>query len=218
MRGPSSVRARHPTGLSRRRHSAARGLGYTRAAISSLHTRYALQHQRCTLSSGTSRIAGDRPVPHIVTELPGPQGAGPRRVRRDLDVAQPAARLPDRPGPGRRPDGRGHRRQPLPRLRGRHRGQLDRPLASAGRRGDQGAGRRADPLLARPTSTCRSTPRSAASSRGSRRSRAGPGPTSATPGPRSSRRRSSSPATRPSGRTSWPSWARSTAGPTARSR
>ena len=29
--------------------------------------------QRCTLSSGSSRIAGDRPVPHIVTELPGPK-------------------------------------------------------------------------------------------------------------------------------------------------
>jgi len=29
--------------------------------------------QRCTLSSGASRIAGDRPVPHIVTELPGPK-------------------------------------------------------------------------------------------------------------------------------------------------
>src|SRR5712675_1821391 len=29
--------------------------------------------QRCTLSSGASRIAGDRPVPHIVTEIPGPK-------------------------------------------------------------------------------------------------------------------------------------------------
>jgi 4-aminobutyrate aminotransferase len=28
---------------------------------------------RCVLSSGTSRLAGDRPVPHIVTELPGPR-------------------------------------------------------------------------------------------------------------------------------------------------
>src|SRR6187200_3487697 len=29
--------------------------------------------QRWTLSSGSSRIAGDRPVPHIVTEIPGPK-------------------------------------------------------------------------------------------------------------------------------------------------
>ena len=53
--------------------------------------------------------------------------------------------------------------------------------------------------------------------RGSRRSTAPPGSTSATPGPRSSRRRSSSPGTRPIGRTSWRSSAPSTAGPTARS-
>ena len=29
--------------------------------------------QRCPLSSAASRLAGDRPVPHIVTELPGPK-------------------------------------------------------------------------------------------------------------------------------------------------
>src|SRR5688572_22433520 len=28
---------------------------------------------RCPLSSAASRLAGDRPVPHIVTELPGPK-------------------------------------------------------------------------------------------------------------------------------------------------
>ena len=50
---------------------------------------------------------------------PRAEGASPRRVRRDLDVAEPAAGLPDRAGPGRRPDRRGHRRQPVPRLRGR---------------------------------------------------------------------------------------------------
>ena len=51
------------------------GVGYTRPTISSLHTRYAstVTAKRCVLSSGTSRIAGDRPVPHIVTELPGPK-------------------------------------------------------------------------------------------------------------------------------------------------
>ena len=48
-----------------------------------------------------------------------PQGPRARRVRRDLDVAEPAARLPDRAGPRRGPDRRGHRRQPVPRLRGR---------------------------------------------------------------------------------------------------
>ncbi len=76
----------------------------------------------------------------------GPEGQGARGVRRGLDIAQPAARLPDRAGPRGGPHDRGHRRQPVPRLRGRHRRHLDRPLASAGRGRDQGAGRGADPL------------------------------------------------------------------------
>ena len=44
-----------------------------------------------------------------------------------MDVTQPAACLSDRAGPRRGPADRGHRRQPVPRLRRRHRGQLDRP-------------------------------------------------------------------------------------------
>ena len=74
-RSRDRARHTHPSGLSQARHSAGRPTSarlYS-AAISSLHTRYASSHQRCTLSSGSSRIAGDRPVPHIVTELPGPK-------------------------------------------------------------------------------------------------------------------------------------------------
>ncbi len=76
-----------------------------------------------------------------------PAGPCPRRVRRDVDLAQPAARLPDRAGSRGGPRRRGHRRQPVPRFRGRDRGHLDRSLAPAGRGRDQGTGRRADPLL-----------------------------------------------------------------------
>src|SRR4029077_10054439 len=38
-----------------------------------IHDHHTTRSKRCVLSSGTSRIAGDRPVPHIVTELPGPK-------------------------------------------------------------------------------------------------------------------------------------------------
>ena len=173
------------------------GLGYTPPLISTLHTRYALKPTRCDLVVG---LVADRRGPARPAHrhrAARPEGAGARRVRRDVDLAEPAARLPDRAGPRRGPDGRGHRRQPLPRLRGRHRGQLDRPLASAGRGRDQGAGRRADPLLARRDfylpiypEVCRELA-GIAPIVGPRR-----GPTSATPAPRSSRRRSSSPASR----------------------
>ena len=174
--------------------------------------------QRCPLSSAASRLAGDRPVPHIVTELPGPKARAHVAFDEDLDLAEPAPRLPDRAGPRRGPDGRGHRRQPLPRLRRRHRRQLDRPRAPAGRRRDQGAGRRAHPLLGvrlLPADLRRGlpAPRRDRADRPARRGR-----TSATPARRSSRPRSSSPATPPSARTSSRSSARSTAGPTARSR
>ena len=67
-----------------------------------------------------------RPVPHHRHRAARAEGPRPRRVRRGMDLAEPAARLPDRAGPRRGPDGRGHRRQPLPRLRRRHRGQLHR--------------------------------------------------------------------------------------------
>ena len=130
-----------------RRHSPDRG----RSAILRLdiHSAYSLCIQsqpEVSLVAASSRIAGDRPGPAHRHRAPRAQGPRPRRVRRDVDLAEPSAGVPDRPGPWRRPDGRGHRRQPLPRLRGRHRGQLDRPFASPGRGGDQGTGRRADPL------------------------------------------------------------------------
>ena len=88
------------------------------------------------------------PVPHIVTELPGPEGPRPRRLRRDLDLAEPAARLPDRAGPRRGPD--------ASRTSTATSSSTSPPgiavnstghCASAGRRRDQGAGGRAHPLL-----------------------------------------------------------------------
>ena len=170
------------------------------------------------MSSGASRIAGDRPVPHIVTEIPGPKA----RAHVAFDETWTSPSLP--------------RAYPIVPVRGEGLtvedidGNLFLDFAAgiavnstghahpAGRRRDQGAGRRADPLLARRTSTCRSTRRSVASWPAWRRSRAASAPTSATRAPRSSRRRSSSPASRPSGRTSSRSSGRSTAGPMARSR
>ena len=102
--------------------------------ISRVHIRYALkpaiEESEVSLVVGlvADRRRSARPAHrHGAARAQGPR---PRRVRRDLDLAEPAARLPDRARPGRRPDGRGHRRQPLPRLRRRHRGQLHRPLAS----------------------------------------------------------------------------------------
>ena len=65
-----------------------------------------------------------------------PQGPGARRVRPRLDAPEPAARLPDRPRARRRLRGRGHRRQRVPRLRRRHRRQLDRPQPPRRRRRD----------------------------------------------------------------------------------
>ena len=105
------------------------------------------RHLRCPLSSAAARIAADRPVPHIVTELPGPKARA--HVAYDETWTSPSLprAYPIVPVRGRGPGRRGHRRQPLPRLRRRDRGQLDRPQPSAGRRRDQGAGRRAHPLL-----------------------------------------------------------------------
>ena len=193
-------------------------LGYTRATI--IQPAYSLctPDQRCTLSSGTSRIAGDRPVPHIVTELPGPKA----RAHVAFDETWTSPSLP--------------RAYPIVPVRGEGLtvedidGNLFLDFAagiavnstghcpSAGRRGDQGAGGRAHPFLGvglLPADLSAGLPRARAD-----RADLGPrrAPTSATPGPRSSRPRSSSPASRPSGRTSWRSSAPSTDGPTARSR
>ena len=211
---PAQRRNRHLTGLHRLRHSTHRTSAIL--AASDIHSAYLL----CItpeVSLVRGRIA-DRRFASRPAHRHGaarPQGPGPRGLRRDLDLAQPAARLPHRAGPRRGPHGRGHRRQPLPRLRGRDRRQLDRPRASPGRGRDQGTGRRADPLqrvrlLPADLSRGLPPPGRAHADRGRRR-----GPTSATPGRRSSRPRSSWPATRPTARTSWRSWARSTAGRTA---
>ena len=197
-------------------------LGYTRRRISSVHSPYALsprvRSQRCPLSSASSRIADGRPVPHIVTELPGPKA----RAHVEFDETWTSPSLP--------------RAYPIVPVRGDGLTVEDidgnlfldfaagiavnstGPLASAGRGRDQGAGRRAHPLQRErllpadlPRGLQRNWP-------GSRRSRDASAPTSATRAPRSSRPRSSWPATPPIGRTSSPSWARSTGGPTAPSR
>ncbi len=99
----------------------------------------------------------------------GPQGAGAHRVRPRLDESEPAARLPDRPRARPRLRDRGHRRQRVPRLRRRHRRQLDRSQPPRRRRRDPAPGRGALSTSPRATSTCRSTPRRPRSSRGSRR-------------------------------------------------
>ena len=83
--------------------------------------------------------------------------------------------------------GRRRRRQPLPRLRGRHRRQLDRPLASRRRARHQRAGRRSSSTCRAPISTTSRRSGWPRSSRRSRRSTAACGRSSATPAPRPSR-------------------------------
>ena len=210
-------------GYAVRRHSAALGgsaiLG---AEISSLHT---LMHPARTSPEVSpcrrpraSRIAGDRPVPHIVTELPGPKA----RAHVAFDETWTSPSLP--------------RAYPIVPVRGEGLtvedidGNLFLDFAagiavnSTGHSHPQVVAaikEQAAELIHFSASDFylpiypRGLPRAR---RGSPRSRAASAPTSATPAPRSSRRRSSSPATRRNGRTSSRSSARSTAGPTARSR
>ena len=94
-----------------------------------------------------SRPISERPLPDLITEIPGPKAR--EHVKFDEEWTSPSlpARLPDRAGPRPGHGDRGHRRQPVPRLRGGHRRQLDRPRPPARHRRDQGAGDRADPLL-----------------------------------------------------------------------
>ena len=145
------------------------------------------------MSSGSSRIAGDRPVPHIVTELPGPKA----RAHVEFDETWTSPSLP--------------RAYPIVPVRGDgltvedidgnlfldfaagHRGQL-RPATPTRRSSRRSRSRPPSSSTSpRPTSTCRSIPRSAASWRGSPRSPGASGCTWATRARRSSRRRSSSP-------------------------
>ena len=216
QRGPSTRARQSPERTIGRRHSATDARLYSAGYPSCILVMHS--SQRCTLSSGASRIAGDRPVPHIVTELPGPKA----RAHVAFDETWTSPSLP--------------RAYPIVPVRGEGLtiedidGNLFLDFAagiavnstghctSAGRRGDQGAGRRADPLLGvrlLPADLSGGLPRD----RADRPDRAaGPGPISATPGPRSSRHRSSWRASRPSGHTSWPSLARSMDGRMARSR
>ena len=140
---------RHPTGLLAGRQTAGSWPSRARlysAALSTVHSPYALSPE---VQLVVGRVADRRRTarPGYRHRDPRTQGEGARRLRRDVDLAEPAARLSDRARARRGPDRRGHRRQPVPRLRGRHRGQLDRPFPSPGGRRDQGAGRRAHPFL-----------------------------------------------------------------------
>ena len=164
-------------------------------------------------------LASSRPVPDLVTEIPGPKA----RAHVAFDETWTSPSLPRAypivPGSRRRPDDRGHRRQPLPRFRRRHRGQLDRSFAPAGRRRDQGAGGRADPLLGvrlLPADLPGGLQAPRRDHAGRRRQ--GAGLPRQQRAPKSSRPRSSWPATRRSGRTWSRSSARSTAARTARCR
>ena len=131
----------------------------------------------------------------------GSEGTGPRRVRPRVDEPQPAARVPDRPGPRRGLRDRGHRRQRVPRLRRRHRGQLDRPQPPGRRRRDPGAGREPHPHVGQRLLPADLRP----GGRGARAHlavpRPGPRRSSATAAPRRSRPASSSPGTTPAART-----------------
>ena len=79
-------------------------------------------------------------APQFQTSLPGPNANGDHRARRHRRVAVVHAQLSLRHRAWRGGDGRGRRRQRLPRLRRRHRGELDRALAPGGRRRDRRAG------------------------------------------------------------------------------
>ena len=104
------------------------------------------------------RAARPAQVPHLVTELPGPKA----RAHIAFDEAITSPSLPRAyPIVPVRGDGlrrRGHRRQRLPRLRRRHRRQLDRPRPPRRAAGHRAAGASTWCTSARPTSTCPSTP------------------------------------------------------------
>ena len=99
-----------------------------------------------TMEATSSAAAAPEPMaPHIVTELPGPKARA--IIARDEAVASPSL---TRAYPLVAESGSRHgrdrcRRQPLPRLRRRHRRLLDRPCAPEGDRGHQGAGGSAHP-------------------------------------------------------------------------
>ena len=88
---------------------------------------------------------------HIQTELPGPKARAHDRARRRGDLALVSARLSVRDVARPRHRSLGRRRQPLPRLRRRHRGVQHRPRASAG--GAGGEGRRRTSSCTSPATT-----------------------------------------------------------------
>jgi len=85
-------------------------------------------------------------APHLVTELPGPKARA--HIAFDERYTSPSlpAAYPIRSRSRSRVGHRGHRREPVPRLLRRDRGQRDRPCAPARRGGDRPAGRGAAPL------------------------------------------------------------------------
>ena len=106
-------------------------------------------------------------APHIKTPLPGPKAKA--LIERDRAVVSPSYTR-GYPLVIERASGcdrRGRRRQPVPRLRGRHRRERDRPLASGRRQGDRRSGAAGSSTCRAPTST---TSRRSGSRRRSRRS------------------------------------------------
>ena len=79
--------------------------------------------------------------PQISIPPPGPALARHHRARRARHVAELPQGLSAGDGARLRAGGRGRRRQPLPRLRGRHRRGGHRPLPPRGGGRDQGPGR-----------------------------------------------------------------------------
>ena len=203
-------------------------LGYTPLGVSTVHSSYAsVGHDRNrsttnrievdSVTSGSSTIAGDRPVPDIVTELPGPKA----RAHVAFDEAWTSPSLP--------------RAYPIVPVRGEGLtvedidGNLFLDFAAGIAVNSTGHSHpkvvaaileqaaelihfsASDFYLPIYPQVCREP-------RASRRSPAAPAPISGTPAPRLSRPPSSSRDTRPSARTSWRSSAPSTAGRTVRSR
>ena len=130
------------------------------SAVSSLHTFYAFRlrcpsaaecpsspevHDEPRGGPGCRSSRLDRSPGRRVRCAPPRNGAsrpeGPRsyRVRRALHLSVAAARLPDRARSRSRIGHRGHRREPVPGLLRRDRGERDRALSPPGRGGDPGA-------------------------------------------------------------------------------
>ena len=133
-----------------------------------MHTSYAFEVLSC--ASESARLAGSRPVPNIVTEIPGPEGACARRVRRAWTSPSLPRAYPLVPVRG---DGLPSRTSTATGSWTSRRASRSTPRAmrirTSSRPSRQQAARAAS-TTARRTSTCPSTPRPARSSPASPRS------------------------------------------------